>query len=88
MHSDPSIFTETGFTACMLTSRVLLSSVRSRSHSLGPGGEELARETPAPQTTAEGPVLSAETPARQETREGDDPRLRPAPAACRLQRND
>lgn len=52
----------------------VLSSVRSRGYSLGPGGEELARETPAPQTAAEGPVLPAETPAPQETREGlEDP---------------
>lgn len=49
---------------------MLFSSVRTRVHYLGHGGEELARETPAPQTAAEGPVFPAETPAPQETREG------------------
>lgn len=49
---------------------MLLSCFRARGHCLGAGGEEPARETPAPQTAAEGPVLPAETPAPQETREG------------------
>lgn len=59
-----------GFLQIVLITQALSPSVRSRVHCLGHGGEELARETPAPQTAAEGPVLHAETPAPQETREG------------------
>lgn len=54
----------------LFTTQVLFSSVRPRVNYLGHGREELARETSAPQTAAEGPVFPAETPAPQETREG------------------